>query len=80
MKRRSSVVDVPRSSEVIRAHLYDFPKYYDLVFGSDWKAEFELGMDTVKTPDQSATPWAQGEWDIKGTTGFRYLTHPRRFR
>src|SRR5688572_14319267 len=21
-------------------HLYDYPKYYDLVYGSDWKAEF----------------------------------------
>ena len=24
------------------ASLYDFPKYYDLVYGSDWKAEFEF--------------------------------------
>lgn len=24
----------------LSGHLYDFPKYYDLVFGSDWKAEF----------------------------------------
>jgi SAM-dependent methyltransferase len=22
--------------------LYDFPKYYDLIFGSDWKAEFDF--------------------------------------
>lgn len=28
--------------EVIKADLYDYPKYYDLVFGSDWKAEFEF--------------------------------------
>jgi SAM-dependent methyltransferase len=28
--------------EVIQAHLYDHPKYYDLVFGSDWKAEFDF--------------------------------------
>lgn len=28
--------------EVIEAHLYDYPKYYDLVFGSDWKAEFDF--------------------------------------
>jgi SAM-dependent methyltransferase len=27
---------------VIRGDLYDFPKYYDLLFGSDWKAEFEF--------------------------------------
>lgn len=26
--------------EVIPGHLYNYPKYYDLVFGSDWKAEF----------------------------------------
>lgn len=23
-------------------HLYDFPKYYDLIFGSDWKAEYKF--------------------------------------
>lgn len=23
-------------------NLYDFPKYYDLVFGSDWKAEYDF--------------------------------------
>lgn len=26
----------------IEANLYDFPKYYDLVYGSDWKAEFDF--------------------------------------
>ncbi len=26
--------------EVIEGNIYDFPKYYDLLFGSDWKAEF----------------------------------------
>ena len=26
----------------IRGSLYDYPRYYDLVFGSDWKAEFEF--------------------------------------
>ena len=25
-----------------QANLYDFPKYYDLVYGSDWKAEFDF--------------------------------------
>lgn len=29
-------------TEAIRGHLYDYPKYYDLVFGSDWKAEFDF--------------------------------------
>uniref|UniRef100_A0A7C2PAG6 Class I SAM-dependent methyltransferase n=1 Tax=Schlesneria paludicola TaxID=360056 RepID=A0A7C2PAG6_9PLAN len=28
--------------ETIAGHLYDFPKYYDLIFGSDWKAEYKL--------------------------------------
>lgn len=28
--------------EVIQGHLYDYPKYYDLVFGSDWKEEFDF--------------------------------------
>jgi len=26
-------------TEIIQGHLYDYPKYYDLVYGSDWKAE-----------------------------------------
>lgn len=26
----------------IAAHIYDFPRYYDLIFGSDWKAEFDF--------------------------------------
>lgn len=28
--------------EVVKEHLYDHPKYYDLVFGSDWRAEFDF--------------------------------------
>ncbi|PAO90256.1 methyltransferase type 11, partial [Stutzerimonas stutzeri] len=28
--------------EVIEANLYDYPRYYDLVYGSDWKAEFDF--------------------------------------
>lgn len=28
--------------EIIRGHLYDYPKYYDIIFGSDWKAEFDF--------------------------------------
>ncbi len=28
--------------ETIQGNLYDYPKYYDLVFGSDWKAEFDF--------------------------------------
>jgi SAM-dependent methyltransferase len=26
----------------VPANLYDYPRYYDLVFGSDWKAEFDF--------------------------------------
>lgn len=29
-------------TEIIDGRLYDYPKYYDLVFGSDWKAEFDF--------------------------------------
>ncbi len=36
------------SLEVIKGHLYDYPKYYDLVFGSDWKAEFDYLQDCFK--------------------------------
>ena len=28
--------------DVIRENLYDYPRYYDLVYGSDWKAEFDF--------------------------------------
>jgi len=28
--------------EVIQANIYDYPKYYDLLFGSDWKAEYDF--------------------------------------
>ena len=28
--------------EIISAHIYDYPKYYDLLFGSDWKSEFDF--------------------------------------
>ena len=30
--------------EEIQADIYDYPKYYDLVYGSDWQAEFEFLM------------------------------------
>jgi len=28
--------------ETIRANLYDYPKYYDVLFGSDWRAEYDF--------------------------------------
>ena len=31
--------------ETIHANLYDYPGYYDLVYGSDWKAEFDFLQD-----------------------------------
>lgn len=31
--------------ETIQGNLYDYPKYYDLVYGSDWQAEFEFLED-----------------------------------
>lgn len=31
--------------DVIAGHLYDFPKYYDLIFGSDWKAEYKFLLE-----------------------------------
>lgn len=29
-------------TDVIHDHLYNYPKYYDLVFGSDWKTEYDF--------------------------------------
>lgn len=34
-----------KPAETVVANLYDFPKYYDLIFGSDWKAEFDFLRD-----------------------------------
>jgi len=34
--------------ETIQGHLYDYPKYYDLIFGSDWKAEFDFLEDVFE--------------------------------
>jgi SAM-dependent methyltransferase len=28
--------------ETVQANLYDYPKYYDLAYGSDWKAEIDF--------------------------------------
>ena len=28
--------------DVIQGSIYDYPKYYDLLFGSDWKAEYDF--------------------------------------
>lgn len=34
--------------ETISGHIYDYPKYYDLVYGSDWKAEFDFLQGVFK--------------------------------
>lgn len=34
--------------ESLQANVYDFPQYYDLVYGSDWKAEFDFLRGTFK--------------------------------
>jgi len=28
--------------QVVQASIYDYPKYYDLLFGADWKAEYDF--------------------------------------
>ncbi|MBN2022761.1 MAG: class I SAM-dependent methyltransferase [Pirellulales bacterium] len=28
--------------DVVHGNLYDYPKYYDLLFGADWRAEFDF--------------------------------------
>lgn len=33
---------VPMALETIKASIYDFPVYYDLIFGADWAAEFRF--------------------------------------
>lgn len=33
--------------EEIQGHIYDYPKYYDLVYGSDWKAEYEFLLKVI---------------------------------
>jgi SAM-dependent methyltransferase len=29
-------------TEIVHGSIYDFPKYYDILFGADWKAEFDF--------------------------------------
>jgi SAM-dependent methyltransferase len=44
-RARHQLLDVNRGldvTEIIHGNLYDYPGYYDLVFGSDWKAEFDF--------------------------------------
>jgi SAM-dependent methyltransferase len=32
----------------VQASIYDYPKYYDLLFGSDWKAEFDFLLGVLQ--------------------------------
>lgn len=34
--------------EQLKASIYDYPRYYDLLFGSDWKAEFDFFEDCFR--------------------------------
>lgn len=34
--------------EQVAGNLYDYPAYYDLVFGSDWKAEFDFLLQVIE--------------------------------
>ena len=34
--------------ETINDNLYNYPKYYDLLFGSDWKAEYDFLLDVFE--------------------------------
>ncbi|MBN2294982.1 MAG: class I SAM-dependent methyltransferase [Pirellulales bacterium] len=38
--------------EVVRGDIYDYPKYYDVLFGSDWKAEFDFLEDCFEMHTQ----------------------------
>jgi len=40
--KRADGKDNRDSMETIHESLYDYPKYYDLLFGSDWKTEFDF--------------------------------------
>jgi SAM-dependent methyltransferase len=31
--------------ETVLANLFDYPKYYDVIYGTDWKAEFDFILD-----------------------------------
>ncbi len=32
----------------IRGNVYDYPKYYDVLFGADWKAEYDFLLDCFR--------------------------------
>lgn len=42
-------------AEIIEGSIYDFPKYYDLLFGSDWKAEFDFVQECFRDYGRKST-------------------------
>lgn len=38
--------------ETVNANLYDYPKYYDVIFGTDWKAEFDFMLECFQAYSQ----------------------------
>lgn len=34
--------------ETIHGNVYDYPKYYDVLFGADWKAEYDFLLDCFR--------------------------------
>ena len=42
MNFTASADTAAETASALDADLYDFPKYYDLIFGSDWRAEFDF--------------------------------------
>src|SRR6187549_671346 len=40
-----SVPTTRKSMPALAKNLYDYPRYYDLVFGSDWKAEYDFLLE-----------------------------------
>jgi len=47
---------VSEFKQEVKSSIYDHPRYYDLLFGSDWKAEF----DFFETCFQKHCPWPVG--------------------
>ncbi len=41
--------DFAAKMEVVQANVYDYPKYYDVLFGADWKAERDFLLACFKT-------------------------------
>ena len=42
--------------EIVNDNIYNYPKYYDLVYGSDWKAEFNFLSDCIDEYCRTKSP------------------------